>query len=269
MDKNIEILIDWLRRDPNNFSYWFPCVRHLDECGVAIPRSVIQPVPDELLEAFYMANGDGKDVIAKWVHETVMPLLQYDFPNQPVFLKNGCFSNKFNFNSSCLLKAPIREEDLLKQIILIQHYSLCFDTSGNMEMVFREVIPAPDSRTIYNGMPLRPEMRVFYDFGNHDYLYDVNYWDWDYCHDGIANHNWEDGNTYEEAYPSLVAKYTERRETFLPVIKNALKTVEGLGEIWSVDFILDNDKVWLIDMARGKQSAYWDDKKIYGINNCK
>lgn len=93
--------------------------------------------------------------------------------------------------------------------------------------------------------------------------------DWDYCHDGIANHNWEDGNTYEEAYPSLVAKYTERRETFLPVIKNALKTVEGLGEIWSVDFILDNDKVWLIDMARGKQSAYWDDKKIYGINNCK
>jgi hypothetical protein len=50
----------------------------------------------------------------------------------------------------------------------IQYESLTLDTGKNHEVVLREWIPCPEDTTrIYNGMPLRPEMRLFYDFDKH------------------------------------------------------------------------------------------------------
>ena len=56
-------------------------------------------------------------------------------------------------------------------------------------------------------------------------------------------------------------------------IAEALAKVDKLCDIWSVDFILEEDRVWLIDMAIGCRSAYYDAnavedyKKLNGITD--
>ena len=127
-----------------------------------------------------------------------------------------------------------------------------------MEVVFREFIQPPKgTRTIYNGMPFRPEMRVFYDFDKHSYCYAVNYWDWDYCHERIAE-NAHDKEVYESVYPDLKDLYEYRKHYFLPRILSAFRRVRLLTGVWSADFILDEHRAWFIDMAVGERSAYWD-----------
>ena len=128
-----------------------------------------------------------------------------------------------------------------------------------MEIVFREFIqPQKGTQTIYNGMPFRPEMRVFYDFDKHSYCYAVNYWDWDYCHERIAE-NAHDKEVYEAVYPELKDLYEYRKSYFLPRILSGFRRV-NLSGVWSADFILDEHRAWFIDMAVANRSAYWDEK---------
>ena len=44
---------------------------------------------------------------------------------------------------------------------------------------------------------------------------------------------------------------------------NTLKFDDKLKGIWSIDFMQsDTGKIYLIDMARGFRSAYWDPNKL-------
>jgi hypothetical protein len=256
--------MNWLMNNPNNFSYWFPRIKDLREWGISIPKSIIIPVPETILRAFYMDHmPDDMNVITKWVDAAVMPFISTEFANKDVFVKNGCFSNKFSFNAACHIPADADLVKVTDNICRIQADSICFDTAGNLEIVLREWIePEEGTRTIYNGMPFRSEMRLFYDFTNHRYLYDVNYWDWDYCHDHICS-NPEDAEVYEEDYQCIAEELDIRKNIHLTNIANALDSVNSLRGIWSVDFILTDDKCWLIDMAVAKQSAYWNENKAF------
>ena len=156
--------LNWLHYNPNNFSFWFPCVKNLAPLGVYIPKSLVITVPDQLLNCFFFENEKDEKNIETWIKKAVLPKVKETFPTGKLFIKNGCFSNKFAFNKNCLVNIP-DTETLSKQFSRIQYDSLCFDTGGNAELVIREWIqPEVDLGTIYNGMPLRPELRVFYDF---------------------------------------------------------------------------------------------------------
>lgn len=257
----------WLRTNPNNFSYWFPHVASLDGKGISVPHSEVVPVPTDVLNAFFMEKEDDAEKVNKWVTEAVAPVISEKFPAGKLFIKNGCFSGKIRFSESCLIEDPSDIVTLTKHISNIQYDSLCLDTCGNLEMVLREYIePEPDTPTIYHGMPLRPEVRIFYNFDSHRYLYAANYWDWKECHDGICRHK-EDGEVYENIYPSLREKLARRLIKHLPSILRALDSVDTLKmpnniyNIWSVDFILEEDRAWLIDMAVAWHSAYWNKEK--------
>ena len=42
-----------------------------------------------------------------------------------------------------------------------------------------------------------------------------------------------------------------------------MKNVKDLDGIWSVDILeTENNELWLIDMAEGHRSAYWDINKV-------
>ena len=248
--------IKWQIENPNNFSYWFPKVApYLEERGIKSPKSKVMSVPDDVMEACFLEKKTDADLIQKWVHTEVMPALWgAEFP---LFMKNGCFSNKFDFNKSCRLEA-YDEEAITKNFVNLQGESLLYDTGGNMEIVFREFIQPPKGTpAIYNGMPFRPEMRVFYDFDKHSYCYAVNYWDWDYCHDRIAEDE-HDKEVYESYYPKLKEMYEYRMRYFLPRILAGLRRVDKMTGTWSLDFILDEHEAWFIDAAVACQSAYWD-----------
>ena len=271
-----ESFMNYLRSNPNNFSYWFPHVKELGGKGINIPESVIIPIPEEIYKAFFRERkGDGEK-IDNWVIDHVVPAIEANplLKNKKIFIKNGCFSDKFDFAKSCLIENYQDEETLIKHISNIQSDAIIHETDGYLELVIRQYIEPsrPNTPTIYNGMPLRPEIRIFYDFDRHKYLYSVNYWDWDYCHDHIC-FGWDgertpDADTYETAWPFLKFKTEKLLDKYFPLISEALSNVatltmpDGQPNIWSVDFILEDSCVWLIDMAQGWRSVYWDPNKI-------
>lgn len=252
--------IEFLKNNPNNLSIWFPAVR---DCGIRVPGTTVVPIPEELLGAFFMEEEGDRERIAVFVREHIMPVIER-MPGLP-FIKNGCSSEKFDFSLCC---PPDKDEKtILRSIIEIQYGSLCLDKGGNLEIVIRDRIPSPERiPTIYNGMPLNTEFRVFYDFDRKTPLYCANYWDWDYCHDAICSRNDHDREAYEARYPALEEEYLRNRERVLSVTGAALSGTKSLRGVWSVDLLLDADgTLWLIDMAVGPLSVYWDPSRVEAL----
>ena len=245
-----------LKQDVHNVSYWFPKVK---DCGIKVPETFIKVIPEELLPHLFMDKPDEDiNIIFNWVQSELIP----DIPSTLrglIFVKNGAFSNKFDFNT-CSIRSNALE--LTRAIIEINYASLMFDTGGNTEIVIRKRIPFDEriTSTIYHGMPLRNEYRVFYDFDNRKALYIANYWDWDYCHDAISR-NITDKLIYEKVYNSLAEHYVQNREKVMNLVEEHMKDVDLTG-IWSVDILEDEcHDFWLIDMALGYRSAYWNPEK--------
>ena len=259
----------WQKSSPNNFSYWFPKIKFAEDDVVKIPMSRIVSVPEDLLDAFFMEGNKEqrtkhKENIKTWIRKSLLPAIE-DIPSPRWFLKNGCYSGKYNFGKCCLLNSD-DEENVYNHVMEIQGESLMFETNGNLEMVVREFIePAAGTPEIYNGMPLRPEVRWFYDFDKHKILYGKFYWDWNYCHELICK-NEKDKNVYEKVYSKLHEEYERLEDKHFCSVSAALSRVEGLSGIWSVDFILEENRVWLIDMALGECSAYYDPSLIKAAN---
>ena len=243
------------RRDKNNFSFWFPKV---ENCGIKVPRSVVLIVPEEITHCFFMERKTDADDIAAWVRESVMPAIK-DLGSL-LFIKNGGFSNKFDFRT-CATRNNLYE--LVANICMINYQSLCFDTGGETELVIRQRIGWSDGDKcyhIYNGMPLRPEFRVFYDFDRRKVLYSVNYWDYDHCNEAISR-DMTDGLAYNAAYHDIDAFFKENQKNVETIVDQHMSTVSGLDGIWSVDIMWYDNDYWLIDMAIGSASAYYDPKK--------
>lgn len=252
--------IKWQTESPNLFSKWFPKIERLRSDALYIPKSFIIYVPEDIMYCFFMEKQGDRERITEWVKDNVMPVIEKEFPEGELFVKNGCFSNKFRFGTSCHIKGTDLE-NVVNHIIEIQYDSFAYDTCGNMEIVLREYInPSEDTQCIYDGMPFRPEVRIFYDFDKKKVLYAVNYWDWDYCNEIICSKE-EDAYVYKSLYSQEDGDVLRLTEKHYRMIEKALETV-SLEDKWSVDFILEEDRVVLIDMAVAYQSAYWDPDKI-------
>lgn len=246
---------NYFKKDKNNFSNWFPRIKN---CGIAVPNSVMIPVPEEVAKAYFMDNQERDlQTITDWVKKAVMPEGEKLMRSTPyIFVKNGTFSDKFTFrNCQCRLLLP----EMVTAITEINYSSLMLGAGGISELVLREYIPSNNQKIpcIYDGMPLRTEFRCFYDFDQKKLLYSVNYWDWDYCHDSIAR-NATDRIVYEAYYPQVEEEYRARLPQVEAMIRTHLKDVDVTG-IWSVDILYnaEDDTFYLIDMATAKTSAYW------------
>ena len=245
-----------LKQDVHNVSYWFPKV---ENCGIKVPKTFVKEIPVELFGHLFIDHPkEDIDCIYNWVKNELMPSIPDELRGL-IFIKNGAFSNKFDFNTCSIRCNPL---EITRSIAEINYASLMFDTGGNTEIVIRERIPYNEQKTmtIYNGMPLRNEYRVFYDFDNRKALYVVNYWDWNYCHDSISR-NATDKLVYEKVYNELHVHYLFTHERVLKLVEDHMQNVD-LSGIWSVDILEDEQNdFWLIDMALGHRSAYWNPEK--------
>lgn len=247
-----------LRNNRNNFSYWFPKISVVKHHGISIPSSRVVEVPEEIYKAFFLESSGDRRSIRQFVHKSILPVIRSHFNGKEVFVKNGCYSGKFRFDKCCHLPANATLKTITEHLCEIQYDSLIKDTAGNLEIVLREWIkPEDGTKTIYGGMPLRTEIRLFYNFTEHKPLYWVNYWDWDYCHEVICWHP-EDKDVYEEYYPYIDEEAKLYCKENWQLILDALAHVKDLEGKWSVDFILEKSRVWLIDMAIASMSAYWN-----------
>jgi len=248
---------EWYENDINNISYWFP---KIENCGIDVPRTKIIQVPNDVLQAFFMDHHDkDKEKILSFVEEQIMPVLT-DMNLFFFFMKIGTFSNKFDFRGSCKCRAE--KYEIMEQLSNIAYTSETFGAQGLSEIAIREFISdwyyiEKNIPCIYNGMPLRPEFRVFYDFDEHKVLYSVNYWDWDYCHKRISD-NITDKIIYEYYYDTINQFFIDNKDKVEKMVATCMKGV-NLKERWSIDIMWDEQSktYYLIDMATAQTSAYW------------
>lgn len=243
-----------IRKNINNFSYWFPKIK---DCGIPVPESIIIQLPDEIIKSLFMEEPGDDERIVTFVKESVLPAIPSEWGI--FFLKNGCFSNKFDFKDCCCTR---NLHHIVQAIESINYDALCYETDGESELVIRKFLfPKPIEEQpiykIYNGMPLRPEIRVFYDFDKKKALYSANYWDWSYCHDEISERDDTDKLAYETAYPFIQDFYEKHKIEAEILVNKSLKDCDLRG-IWSVDLMWHDGQFWLIDMAVGYRSAYWN-----------
>ncbi len=224
-----------LDQNPNNFHNWFPKIK---DCGISVPNSTIIPVPENVMKAFSMEKmEENQTLIEKWVKSMVMPVFQKHTNRFGVFMKNGTFSNKFDARD-CILPLSSTSGSIAKHIMNINYMSLMCGAGGNTEIVLRNMIPWDSYRiaTIYNGLPFRPEFRIFYDFDNHELCYSVNYWDWEYCYSKIARKA-TDRIVFEACYPHIKATFDGKCEEAEQLIVEHMKGITGFEGVWSIDLL--------------------------------
>lgn len=243
-------------KDQNNFSFWFNKII----CPKK-PKTLIIRVPPTVAECFGEYTFLNDKTIRNWVRDSVIPQIQIVFPNRyKVFIKNSRFSNKFEFNESCL--CTTHEQDLVEHIKLINYRSLECDALGFTELIVREYIGFDETKipTIYHGMPLRPEYRVFVDFDINKIIHIHDYWDFEYVSKGLYS------LTDKIVFKKWSKTYKKQWESHFDELKNFIKvniTNDGLTGVWSLDFLWSDGEFWFIDAARAEQSAYRENIEDY------
>lgn len=238
------------RKYPENFSNWYPCIK---DFGNFKHAEIVSNQIFTFEESHIMRETDKIDDVdwEQWL-KILWPTIEKMKTGTLYNIKNGCFSNKFNFDKCLCIK-----KDLVRKFYDINYYSTMYETGGYTEIVVREYIPCDldHTITIYNGMPLRTEVRVFYNMDTKEIEYMVDYWDYDYCSKHITKLN--DKLLFDLFHNKSNIPLTDHSIELNKVMKfiedniNTLK-IEGLKGIWSIDFMYDRDlnNVYLIDMAR-------------------
>ena len=247
------------REYPENFSNWYP---HIKDFGNFKSAEIISNQIFTLEEADLFRTEITEYLDFNKLNEILKPTLDKMKGDTLYSIKNGCFSNKFDFSSSVCTKS-----DLAHKLWEINYWSSMLGTGGYTELVVRQYLPTDTSHnlTIYNGMPLRTEVRVFYNMDTKEIEYVKDYWDYDYCSEHMNSLNDKIifdifHNKIEKI--SVTDHYKELEKVVDKIYENidTLKFDDSLKGIWSIDFMYNRDlnKIYLVDMAKGFRSAYWD-----------
>ena len=240
---------------PNNFSYWFNRIKNINE--FIIPRSDIVKIPFDIWKYFsYDSVEDGYNNIEMFVKKNIIPIMD-KYREVIYFVKNGKFSDKFSF---CTCRT--NKQRVLDSFINICYAAEVLGAGGNTEFVIRQYIGYDNKKyaTIYEGLPLRGEFRIFYDFDTRKVLYPVNYWDYDYC----SKHMYvrTDRIIFDAVHEELDNWYNKYKDLVCEKVYKAFSDVD-LTNRWSIDIMSDasntnEPKFYLIDMALAKTSAYYN-----------
>lgn len=155
----------------------------------------------------------------------------------------------------------VNGSDVLLVVDVINYEAMCCGAEGADEIVVRKFIESPHGTTpcIYNGLPLRPEFRVFYDFDTRKPIFTANYWDYDYVYPHL--HDATDKIVFEHERERIEGAFKSEKDRVQAMVETAMKRVTGLAGQWSVDILMDEgDNLWLIDMAIAQRSAYWEQR---------
>ena len=237
------------KNNPNLISHWHSKIWNVDE--LKVPATKIITVPIEVFSVFYEdAVFQKQDIVRTFIDKQVIPLMG---TKSKWFLKNGCFSNKFDFQN-CITD----EFKIFSDFMQIQYASLILETGGLSEIALREIIDWNSHKvaTIYNGMPVRPELRVFYDFDRREVLYSVNYWDYDTVFPKL--HDRTDIIVFDKIYKEIKEEIIANIHRIENIVEKTMKNVDLNGK-WSIDILVDDmNNLWLIDMALAETSYYWN-----------
>ncbi len=244
----------------NRFSHWYNAIDReaVEAAGLRIPKTLIFSVPTEVQIAISNIEDElSGEKIKAWYDNAVLPALkEAKMDNRLLFVKNGVFSDKFHASHSCLADS----NNLMQRLIAINQEAMCImmGYDGSDELVVRERIMynAQHTPCIYEGLPFRPEYRVFYDFDRHEPIFVHNYWDAEEAEGNL--YTLTDKIIFEKHAPVIQAEYDKHKDEVMKMVSAAMKGVTGLHGPWSVDVMCAEGVYYLVDMATGELSAYWD-----------
>lgn len=258
-----------LDNNMNQIGYWLPKVAEISP--FKIPDTKIVKVPLSLLQLGRVFEySELTPTTFKIINEYCKKVFELDL-NGTYFIKNGVFSSKFDFrNAKVTTPQEVAE---LGQYLFYIHQQACqmasllnnksiYGCGTTNEWIVREYIESPVKETIYTGLPLNTEYRIFVDFDTKAILSDNQYWNKEVMNkrfeENRNNHDIHDVITYNMASERLEKTYNENIDKVKEMVQELLNNnIEMTGQ-WSVDIMQVENDFYLIDMALAENSFYYD-----------
>lgn len=260
----------------NSMGYWLP--RVVDDITAngffKVPKTTIFKVPVTMLQLtrneYTALSRTTLDIVDKFVYD----VCHLD-ENKSYFIKTGTYSSKYDFRNA-KVTGPQEVHELGEYLLFIHHQAnqmasplnnrCIYGVSTTNEWVVREFIEDNDNcMSIYHGMPLHTEYRVFVDFDTKEILGINPYWDPDVMKASFSDLSVQDDptrlhdrityNTYED---TLMNRYHANKDKILEEMQKFLDRNTTMTGQWSMDIMQNGDDFWFIDMADAVNSALRD-----------
>lgn len=269
------VLYQMLDMNPNAMGNWLPkLVKACEGQEVfKIPATKVAKVPLPLLQLtrrdFEELNRTTMQIVDKWA----VKAFELD-ESKDYFIKTGTYSSKFDFRNA-RVHEPKEVREIGEYLLYIHYQALqmagflsspcIYGVSTTNEWVVREYIEDKESNpTIYKGLPLHTEFRVFVDCDKDTVIGQSPYWEPNTMKNRFGR--WPDANNPNHKHDYVI--YKAHEETLMDRYhKNLARVIEGIHGIlpkldlpgqWSIDVMLNGDDLWIIDMALAEQSAFYD-----------
>ena len=262
-----------LNHDPNTMSNWLFAIKEVVDKTqfFKLPKTRIIKVPLALLQSTRVYDfRELSPLSLEIIDRFAMKVFDLDL-DKDYFIKTGTFSSKFDFRNAKVTKGQ-EVSELGSYLWYIQHQAnqmasplnnkVIYGVSSNNEWVVREFIDDKENNpTIYNGLPLHTEYRVFVDFDKEEIIGISPYWHPEVMKEnfldiGVSapiqkNHDYINYINHEE---TLMKRYEENKSLVISEVSKLLKDCKLKGQ-WSIDIMQNGSDYWLIDMARASESA--------------
>lgn len=267
------ITYQMLDQNPNAMGYWLPRLvqANNEQDFFKIPKTIVTKVPITMLQLTRNDFGNLTDATKSIVNDWAMRVFELD-DTKDHFVKTGTYSSKFDFRNAHVPAGQETHE--LGEYLLFIHYMALqmasplskpciYGVSTTNEWVVREYIkPKDNDTTIYHGLPLHTEYRVFVDCDTDEVLGIHNYWDPDVMNKRFAEmrslDDVHDAVTYKANQERLCARYEAHKDSVASHIRDILPFLDLTGQ-WSIDVMQNGDDFYLIDMAMAENSAFYKD----------
>lgn len=261
-----------LEMNPISMGFWLPpLVEGLyGNKFFKVPDMKILHVPITMLQltrlGFETLNPVTKEIVNRYCKKVFHLDEHGDY-----FIKTGTYSSKYEFRNAHIHE-PKEVDEMGEYFLLLNHLTCSMAAPTNNrsfyganttnEWVVREYIKDKESNpTIYNGLPLHTEYRVFVDFDTKEILGVSPYWRSD-----VMKGKFKEVSSPQERHDYVVylmhedvlnKRYNESVQTVLNELKKVITHVELSGQ-WSVDVMRNGDDYYIIDMALAENSALND-----------
>lgn len=264
-----------LGENSNTFGKWFPQLEKAVEKNsfFKIPKTKFIKVPLPLLQLTRLDYERINETTKKIINKYCMKAFELDV-NKDYFVKTGTFSYKFDFRN-CKVTKGKEVTELGEYLLFIHNFALNMSSylskptivgaSTTNEWVVREYVEDLENNpTIYKGMPLHTEYRVFIDCDNKEIIGAAPYWDVKLLTERFTRGHDKDTADKKHDYISvqvhkevLEERYNKNIEKVKEKVNELLKDLDLKGQ-WSLDIMQNKDDFYIIDMALANQSALYD-----------
>lgn len=276
------VMYEMLSLNQNSMMYWLPkMVKMLKNSTFMIPNTKIVKIPMSLLQLTRLSYETHNRTTLNIVDDYCMKIFDLDLTKQ-YFIKTGTYSSKFDFRNAKITE-PKEIREIGEYLLFIQtqantysHYDLSgrnqpiiFGVSTTNDWVVREFIKPKDDDdlTIYHGLPLHTEYRLFVDFDSRKVLGIHSYWDSDVMTKRFNNGTdanepdmIHDSITFFAQKDKLEQRYNENKDFIVNSFQEILDTAEiDLQGQWSIDIMQNEDDFWFIDMAIAENSMFYNE----------